>query len=67
VRLLFGDLFPLAGRHPSRPRLAAHAPERHGGGVLAGLRGYVLDLAGRIDAKALSECAIAEVKAMRSL
>src|SRR6266568_6172683 len=47
---LFGRLlsyfFPLLGRHPRSPRLAAHAPQRHGGGVLAVLGGDVLDLAG---------------------
>jgi len=48
---LFGRLlsyfFPLLGRHPRSPRLAAHAPQRHGGGVLAVIRGQVVNLAGR--------------------
>jgi hypothetical protein len=44
---LLSDLRPLLGRHPSRPRLAPHAPQRHGGGVLATLGGCILNLAGR--------------------
>ena len=36
----------LPGRHASGPRLPAHAPQSHGGGVLALLRGHVIELAG---------------------
>jgi hypothetical protein len=41
-----GNLFALLGGHSSRPRLTAHTPQRHGGGVLAVIRHLVLDLAG---------------------
>lgn len=41
-----GYLFPFLGCHPGRPRLAAHTPQRHGGGVLAVLGGDVLNLTG---------------------
>src|SRR5258708_1744793 len=44
---LLGNLRPLLCREAFGPRLAAHAPQRHGGGVLAIIRGDVLDLAGR--------------------
>src|SRR5260370_41854426 len=44
---LLGDPRPLLGRHPLRPRLPAHAPQRHGGGVLALIRGQVVNLASR--------------------
>ena len=42
---LLRDLRPFLGRHTCRPRLAAHAPQRHGGGILAVIRGQILDLA----------------------
>ena len=38
---------PLFGRHPGRARLAAHAPQRHGGGILAILCRHVFNLASR--------------------
>src|SRR5947207_14128305 len=44
---LLRNLFPLPGRHPRRPSLPAHAPQRHSGGILAVIRGNVLNLAGR--------------------
>jgi hypothetical protein len=43
---LLRDLFSLLGRHASRARLPTHAPQRHGGSVLAVIRHLVLDLAG---------------------
>src|SRR5207237_15452 len=46
-RGLFGDLGPLFGRHACCSRPAAHAPQRHRGGVLAVLGRDALDLAGR--------------------
>ena len=36
---LFGYLGPFLGRHPGGPSLTAHAPQRHGCGVLAVLGG----------------------------
>src|ERR1700741_5110684 len=42
---LAGNFLPSLGRHAFGPRLAAHAAQRHGGGVLAVLGGDVLDLA----------------------
>src|SRR5947207_5548035 len=41
------NLFPLLGRHASRPRLTAHAAQGHGGGILAVVGGHILDLARR--------------------
>jgi hypothetical protein len=45
VRGLLGNLRPFLGRHPGSPRLTAHTPQRHGGGVLAVIRSQVLNLA----------------------
>src|ERR1700678_833209 len=42
---LFRNLFSLLGRHACRTRVAAHTPQRHGGGVLTVIRHLVLDLA----------------------
>ena len=43
---LLGNIFSHLSRHSRCPRFATHAPQRHGGGVLAVLGGQVLDLAG---------------------
>jgi hypothetical protein len=42
---LSSNLRLFSGGHPRRPRLATHTPQRHGGGVLAVIRGEVVDLA----------------------
>src|SRR5262245_56267318 len=41
---LFGNFLAFLRREFLSPRLPAHAPERHGGGVFAVVRGHVLDL-----------------------
>ncbi len=43
----FCNFLAALGAQSLGPRLAAHAPQRHGGGVLAVLGGDILDLAGR--------------------
>jgi hypothetical protein len=46
LRSLLGDLGPPLWAHSLRPCLAAHTPQRNGGGVLAVVRNDILNPAG---------------------
>ena len=53
-RSLLGDFLAPLGRHALRALLSTHPPHSHGGGLLAVLRGDVLDLAEPNRARALT-------------